>query len=78
MTEAGTEAAVGTCFRCSQPPAGVVAVAELDDGLAAGPPLVEWALCAAHLALVAAALGFEGSGKRIKGKSGGLLNEGEA
>ena len=48
------------CQRCGQPPAGLVSVVELDDGRAAGAPLVEAVLCGEHLAEVAGVLGFEG------------------
>ena len=47
-----------TCRRCAAPPAGVVAVSELDEGRAAST-VAEVALCAEHLADVAVACGFE-------------------
>ena len=40
----------------------VVAVATLDEGLAAGPPVAEVPLCAEHLGDVAEACGFERPG----------------
>ena len=49
------------CRRCPRPSAGVVSVAELDEGRAAGAPLMEVSLCAEHLAEVAEVLGFEKS-----------------
>lgn len=52
-----------TCYRCPAPPAGVVAVSELDDSRAAGAPVAEVPLCALHLADVAAACGFERPGE---------------
>jgi len=48
------------CRRCDQPPIALVSVAELDAGRAAGPPVIQAALCGKHLAEVAAVLGFEG------------------
>jgi hypothetical protein len=48
------------CRRCPRPSAGVVSVAELDEGRAAGAPLVEVSLCVEHLAEV---LGFERPGE---------------
>jgi hypothetical protein len=48
------------CRRCAQPPVGLVSVADLDDGRAAGPPVAEVALCGEPAAEVAAVLGFEG------------------
>ncbi len=47
------------CHRCTHPSAGVVSVAELDEGRAAGSPLVEVPLCVEHLGEVAEVLGFE-------------------
>jgi len=52
-----------TCRRCTHPSVGVVAVSELDEGRAAGSPLVEVPLCVDHLAEVAEVLGFERSGE---------------
>ena len=53
---------LATCHRCPAPPVGVVAVSELDEGLAAGPPVTEIRLCASHLADVAVACGFDRPG----------------
>jgi len=47
-----------TCRRCGSPAAGLVGIAELDAGRAA-QAVAEVALCAACLAGVAAACGFD-------------------
>jgi len=58
------------CRRCTQTCVGVVSVAELDEGRAAGSPLLEVSLCGEHLSEVAEVLGFERPGE-VKAGTGG-------
>ena len=58
MNAAAAETTGPTCQRCAAPAAGLVAVSELDAGRAA-QAVAEVPLCAACLAGVAVACGFD-------------------